>query len=297
MKTGAAGPADAGALVSWTAGTAFFVGIHAAALGAFWTGCAPAAAAAALAAYAVRMFGITAGYHRYFSHASFRTGRAFQLALAVLGAASAQKGPLWWAGHHRNHHLYADTDKDVHSPVRGGFWWAHAGWILCDRYDATDLRAVARFARYPELRFLDRWHWLPAAALAGAMYALGAACARWAPGTRTSGPQMLVWGFAVSTVALYHATFSINSMAHRFGRRRYSTDDESRNNAWLALLTFGEGWHNNHHRCQSSERQGFFWWEIDFTHWTLSVLAAAGLVWSLRVPGPEVYAEAAGRPA
>ena len=278
--------------VAWTPGTAAFFAIHAAALGVLWLGWSPAALAVSLAVYVARMFGITGGYHRYFSHASYRTSRAFQFALGWLGACATQKGPLWWASHHRNHHLYADTDKDIHSPARRGFWWAHAGWILSDRFDAVDWKAIEQFARFPELRLLDRWHWVAPGSLAIALYAFGAALARWTPGLRTNGAQMLVWGFAVSTVALYHATFSINSLAHRFGRRRYRTADDSRNNFWLALITLGEGWHNNHHRCQYSERQGFFWWEVDVTHYALSALAKLGLVWDLRVPAREVYLEA-----
>jgi stearoyl-CoA desaturase (delta-9 desaturase) len=278
--------------IRWTKGSVAFFILHASALAVFAVGWSRAAVAAAAAAYAARMFGITGGYHRYFSHASYRTSRAFQFALAWLGACAAQKGPLWWAGHHRNHHLYADTEKDVHSPKYGGVWWSHAGWILSDRFDAVDWRAISQFARFPELRWLEERHWLPPVTLAAGMYALGAVLARVAPGLHTDGPQMLVWGFVLSTVVLYHATFSINSLAHRWGRRRYATADDSRNNPWLALLTLGEGWHNNHHRCQYSERQGFFWWEVDLTHYALSVLASFGLVWDLRAPAREVYAEA-----
>ena len=289
QKASPRGRADS---ISWTAGSLTFFAIHAGVLGVLWLGWSPAALAVAVAVYAARMFGITGGYHRYFAHASYRTNRAFQFALGWLGACATQKGPLWWAGHHRNHHLYSDTEKDVHSPVRRGFWWAHAGWILSDRFDEVDWKAIEQFARFPELRLLDRWHWVAPGSLAIALYALGAGLARWAPGLRTNGPQMLVWGFAVSTVALYHATFSINSLAHRWGRRRYSTPDDSRNNWWLALITFGEGWHNNHHRCQYSERQGFYWWEVDLTHYALVALSGLGLVWDLRAPAREVYGEA-----
>ncbi len=276
--------------MAWTPGSVVFIVLHAGAAAALKVGWSPVAVAAALGAYAARMFAITGGYHRYFSHASYRTSRAFQFALGWLGACAAQKGPLWWAGHHRNHHLYADTEKDIHSPARKGFWWAHVGWVLSDRFDETDWKAIAQFAKFPELRLLDRWHWIAPATFAAAMYAFGVFCARFAPGLRTSGPQMLVWGFVISTVVLYHATFSINSLAHRWGRRRYATADDSRNNFWLALLTFGEGWHNNHHHCQSSERQGFFWWEIDATHYALAALARLRLVWDLRAPARDVYA-------
>lgn len=265
--------------ISWTAGTWAFMLIHASALLVFVVGWSPEAILAGIVTYAARMFAITGGYHRYFSHASYRTGRAFQFALAWLGAAAVQKGPLWWAGHHRSHHLYADTEKDIHSPVRGGFWWAHAGWILSDRFEATDWKSIKEFAKFPELRFLDSWHWLPPLTLAVGLYVYG-------------GPKFLVWGFFASTVALYHATFMINSLAHRWGSRRFSTTDDSRNNLWLALLTLGEGWHNNHHRAQYSERQGFYWWEVDLTHYALKVCSWFGLVWDLRAPARDVYAEA-----
>ncbi|MDE2509759.1 MAG: acyl-CoA desaturase [Elusimicrobia bacterium] len=279
--------------ISWSVGSASFFALHVSAFAVFWTGWSEAALAAAAATYLIRMFAITGGYHRYFSHASYRTSRAFQFALGWIGASAVQKGPLWWAGHHRGHHLHADTEKDIHSPVREGFWWAHIGWILSDRFDAVDWKAIKEFARFPELRFLDEWFWLPPAVLAAALYVAGAALKRWAPGLDTNGPQMLAWGFAVSTVALYHATFSINSLAHRWGRRRFRTSDESRNNVWLAVITLGEGWHNNHHRCQYSERQGFFWWEVDMTHYALMALAALGVVWDLRGPARDVYADAA----
>lgn len=251
----------------------------------------------AAACYAVRMFAITGGYHRYFAHASYRTGRAFQFALAWLGACAAQKGPLWWAGHHRNHHLHSDTERDIHSPARGGFWWSHVGWVLSDRFDRAPLESIREFARYPELRWLDRFHWLPPLCLAAAMYLAGDLLGRWLPSTGTSGKRMLLWGFCVSTVALYHATFSVNSLAHRWGKRRWDTGDDSRNNLWIALITLGEGWHNNHHRVQYSERQGVRWWELDLTHGALKALSWAGLVWDLRVAPPEAYGRPLDTPA
>jgi stearoyl-CoA desaturase (delta-9 desaturase) len=269
--------------VAWSASLPFFA-LHAACLPVLWVGAVPVELAVALGAYLARMFAITGGYHRYFAHASYRTSRTFQFALAWLGAASAQKGPLWWAGHHRNHHLYSDTEKDIHSPVRGGLWWSHVGWILSTRFDRAPLESIKEFARYPELRFLDRYHWLVPVSLATVLFAAGAALARWAPSLGTNGPRLLLWGFVVSTVVLYHATFSINSLAHRWGSRRYATSDDSRNNPWLALITLGEGWHNNHHRAQYSERQGFFWWEIDVTHYALKALSWFGVVWDLRAP-------------
>ena len=220
------------------------------------------------ASYVVRMFGVTAGYHRYFSHRSYKLGRVAQGVMAVLAQTSGQKGVLWWAAHHRAHHRHADTAHDVHSP-REGFWWAHFGWILSSRHDTYDPRRVADFGRYPELRWLDRHHWVPTAACGIAIWAMG-------------GVAAFVWGYIVATVALYHATFAINSVAHIFGSRPYPTSDDSRNNAPLALLTMGEGWHNNHHHCMSSCRQGVGWRQIDLTYAGLRVLDLLGIARDLR---------------
>lgn len=246
-----------------------FVAIHAGLLALPWVGASAGAVGVAVALYALRMFAITAFYHRYFSHHAFRTSRAAQFVFAVLGASAAQRGPLWWASHHRHHHVHADEPQDSHSALQHGFVWSHLGWFMADGNFRTRTALVRSFAAYPELRFLDRFDALVPALLAIALYAAG-------------GLQWLVWGFCVSTVAVYHATFSINSLAHRFGTRRYATRDQSRNNFWLALLTFGEGWHNNHHHYPASARQGFFWWEIDLSWWGLALLARAGIVWDLK---------------
>jgi stearoyl-CoA desaturase (delta-9 desaturase) len=255
-----------------------FVGMHLACLGVFVVGVSPAALWTALALYALRMFAITGFYHRYFSHRAFRTSRALQFAFALLGAASVQRGPLWWAAHHRHHHRHADTERDVHAP-RHGFWRSHVGWFLTARNFATDHDAVKDLGRYPELRWLDRYDIAVPVAFAAALTAFGA----WlGPAQGTSGAQMLVWGFFVSTVVLFHATVTINSLAHRFGRRRYATRDDSRNNWLLALLTFGEGWHNNHHHFPGAARQGVAWWEVDLTWYLLRAMAALGLVWDLK---------------
>jgi stearoyl-CoA desaturase (delta-9 desaturase) len=238
------------------------------------------------------MFAITAGYHRYFSHASFKTGRLFQFALAWIGASAAQKGPLWWAAHHRHHHAASDSDDDVHSPVTRGFWWSHLGWIFSRGYRETNWTLVRNLARYPELRWINRHSLVPPAVLATALLGAGAALRRWLPASQTDGVQLLVWGFFVSTVLLYHATFAVNSLAHVYGTRRFPTTDASRNNLWIALVTLGEGWHNNHHFAPTSARQGFFWWEIDVTHGVLVVLSWLGLVWDLRPPPERVYTDA-----
>ena len=219
--------------------------------------------------YAVRMFGITGGYHRYFSHRSFKLGRVAQFVLAVIAQSSGQKGVLWWAALHREHHRHADEEGDIHSPLRQGFWWSHAGWVLSNEHDVYDARKIADFAKFPELRWLDRHHWVPTTVLALGTYLAG-------------GAAGLVWGYLVPTVLLYHCTFAINSIAHLFGTRRFETGDGSRNNWWLALVTFGEGWHNNHHHSMASARQGYRWWEIDITYGVLKVLSWVGIARDLR---------------
>ncbi|MEO7853811.1 MAG: acyl-CoA desaturase [Rubrivivax sp.] len=255
-----------------------FIAIHAGCLAVPWVGVSTTAVVTAVALYAVRMFAITGFYHRYFAHHAFRTGRVAQFIFAVLGAAAVQRGPLWWASHHRHHHVHADEPEDSHSALQHGLAWSHIGWFMARGNFRPRTELVPAFARFPELRFLDRWDALVPALLIGALYAAG-------------GAQLVVWGFCVSTVALYHATFSINSLAHRFGTRRYATPDASRNNVWLALVTFGEGWHNNHHHYPAAARQGFFWWEIDMTYYALKALSVFGLVWDLKQPTEKALAE------
>jgi stearoyl-CoA desaturase (delta-9 desaturase) len=267
--------------------TAPFIAIHLGCLGAFWVGWSATAVATAVALYAVRMLAITGFYHRYFAHRTFHTSRAMQFVFAALGALAVQRGPLWWASHHRHHHARSDKADDAHSPKQHGLLWSHLGWFMTRANFRTRLELVDDLARFAELRFLDRFDALLPLLLAGALYAVGAFLEYAAPQLDTTGAQLLVWGFCISTVALYHATFSVNSLAHTIGRRRYATRDHSRNNWWLALLTFGEGWHNNHHHFPGSARQGFYWWEVDITYYILRALAAAGLVWNLKaVPAP-----------
>ncbi len=259
-----------------------FMGLHLLCFGVIWTGWSPVAVAVAVALYTLRLLAITGFYHRYFSHRAFRTSRAVQFLFAVLGASAVQRGPLWWAAQHRHHHAHADGPLDPHSARRHGFLWSHLGWFLTRENFRTRLERVPDLARYPELRFLDRYDALVPLLLAALLFAAGEWLAWAAPGLGTDGWQLVVWGFAISTVALYHVTFTINSLAHRFGRRRYATRDDSRNNFWLALLTFGEGWHNNHHHYPASARQGFRWWEIDIAYYFLRLLALTGLIWDLR---------------
>jgi stearoyl-CoA desaturase (delta-9 desaturase) len=259
--------------VAWVKSIPFIV-LHLMPFGLLWTGVRLRDLVLCFALYYVRMFFITAGYHRYFGHRAFKTGRLMQFVLALGGAMAAQKGALWWAGHHRHHHKYSDMPEDIHSPKRG-FWWSHVGWILCTKYEDTPVDRIKDFVKYPELRFLDRYHLLPPTALGVAIYLWGGASALFA-------------GFFLSTVLLYHGTFVINSVTHVWGRRRYATTDTSKNSLLLALVTLGEGWHNNHHYFQASANQGFFWWEIDISYYVLKMLSWVGLVWGLKKPPAKV---------
>ncbi|MBX3374551.1 MAG: acyl-CoA desaturase [Phycisphaeraceae bacterium] len=272
-----------------------FIGLHLACGLVFIAGFSWAALTVAVLLYLGRMFAITGFYHRYFSHRTFRTSRAFQLVMAIAGAAAAQRGPLWWAGHHRHHHNHSDDDRDTHSPARRGFWMAHMGWFMTPRAFSVPERLVRDWVRYPELRMLDRFDWVVPVLLAAACFALGVGLDLAAPGLGTSGFQVFVWGFIVSTVCVYHATYTINSLAHRWGRQRFATGDDSRNNMLLALVTLGEGWHNNHHHFPASTRQGFYWWEIDLTYYGLVLLRWLGLIWDLRpVPAQVLERSRAG---
>lgn len=259
-----------------------FIGLHLACLGVIWVGWSPVAVAAAGGLYLVRMFALTAFYHRYFSHRAFSTHRVTQFLFALLANTAVQRGPLWWAAHHRHHHRHSDKPEDVHSPVQHGFLRSHLGWFLTRGGFQTRNDQIPDLARYPELRLLDRFNNLVPIALATGTLALGAWLEDAYPELGTSGPQMLVWGFFISTTVLFHASVTINSLAHRFGRRRFQTADNSRNNWWLALLTLGEGWHNNHHRFPGSARQGMCWWEIDLTWYGLKLLERLGLIWDLK---------------
>lgn len=259
-----------------------FLILHLSCFAVIWVGWNLFAVLFAVALYGLRMFAVTGFYHRYFSHKAFRTSRVLQFIFALLGATAVQRGPLWWASQHRHHHVNSDQMEDSHSPVQHGFLWSHLGWFLSKAHFATRTERVKELSQYPELRFLDRFDVIVPTLFALAIYGLGEWLATAAPSLGTNGWQLLVWGFAISTVALYHATFSVNSLAHAWGTRRYETRDHSRNNLFIALLTMGEGWHNNHHHYPGSARQGFYWWEIDFTYYGLRLLAACGLIWDLK---------------
>lgn len=264
--------------------------LHLSAVLVIWTGVSGVALGIAVLLFVLRAFGLTAGYHRYFSHRAYRTSRPAQFALAFLGASAAQQGPLWWAAHHRRHHRYSDQEGDPHSPVTRGLWWAHMGWLLCKRFRQTDAERIKDFIVFPELRFLDRFHWIAPLALAALLYALGAGLGARSPQLGTSAAQMVVCGFILSTLALYHVTYAVNSLGHSYGSQPYDAGDGSRNNPWLAPITLGDGWHNNHHRFPRAARHGFHPSEPDPTFWALRALAAIGLVWDLHPVPAEAYA-------
>lgn len=258
-----------------------FILMHLACLLVFVVGWSPVALCVAVLSYLIRMFAITAFYHRYFSHKAFKTSRFCQFLFALLGATATQRGPIWWASHHRRHHIYSDQEKDAHSP-RHGFLWSHMGWFLCLKNFATRTQSVRDLLKFPELRWLDRFDITIPILYATALWGLGKWLQVVFPELNTNGWQMLIWGYFVSSVVLIHCTLMVNSLAHVLGSRRYVTNDDSRNNGLLALLTLGEGWHNNHHHYPVSARQGFFWWEIDVSYYLLRLMSLFGLIWDLQ---------------
>lgn len=258
-----------------------FILVHVACLLVFVVGWSPIVIVVALLSYFIRMFAITAFYHRYFSHKAFRTSRVCQFLFGLLGATATQRGPIWWASHHRRHHRYSDTDRDMHSP-RKGFWWSHMGWFLSSKHFTTREQWVRDLIKFPELRFLDRFDIVIPVLYAVALWGFGKWLEISFPELGTTGWQMLVWGYFVSTIVLLHCTLSINSLSHVWGNQRYQTGDDSRNNGFLALITLGEGWHNNHHHYPVSARQGFYWWEIDISYYLLKLMSWCGLIWDLQ---------------
>jgi len=269
-----------------------FVILHAGCLGVIWTGWSWFAVWAAVALYFVRMFAVTGIFHRYFSHKTYSTSRLGQFLLALWTGTTVQRGALWWAYHHRHHHQHSDDPEDAHSPHVHGFWWAHIGWITSKRNFPTDYSKIKDLAKYPELVWLNRFDIVVPVLFATSLFLLGSYLETAAPALGTSGGQLLVWGFFISTTVLFHGTASINSFTHLWGNRRFNTTDDSRNSFILALITLGEGWHNNHHRYQSSTRNGFYWWEIDPTYYGLKLLSWTGFIWGLKPVPKSIYEEA-----
>jgi stearoyl-CoA desaturase (Delta-9 desaturase) len=271
--------------------------LHLGALGVLFVPFHPEVLWVLAATFFVRMFAVEAGYHRYFSHRAFKTSRVFQFVLAVLGASSGQRGALWWAAHHRSHHRHSDTEGDLHSPLHG-FWHSHIGWLLEERNVDTNLDLIPDFARYPELRLLNKLYHVPLLLLLVGLAVAGAS--GWL-GPHIGGWQAVLWGFFLSTALVLHATLAVNSVAHASGRwhgyRRYATADASLNHVWLAIPTMGAALHNNHHRYAPAARAGFAWYEIDLSYVVLKGLAALGLVWGLRPVPADVLCEGGLLPA
>lgn len=265
-----------------------FILINLSCLFAFVVGFSWVALITAVVVCYVRVFALTGFYHRYFSHRAYKTNRFWQFIFAILGASAIQRGPLWWASHHRKHHAIADESNDVHSPMHHGFWWSHMGWFLSRQNYFYDSKNISDLTKYPELVFLDRYDILVPTLLGFSMFAFGMVLNYFVPSLHTNGAQMLVWGFSISTIMLYHITFCVNSMAHKFGKQSYQTKDNSRNNWFLAILTFGEGWHNNHHHYPASARQGFYFWQIDITYYVLLLFKKLGIIWDVKVVPEQV---------
>lgn len=266
---------------------AVFLGMaafHLACLGAFRTGVSTVAALVAIGAYVVRAWGVTAGFHRLLAHNAFRTGRFTRFIMTLLGSLAVQGGPLWWVSHHRNHHRYTETPKDIHSPTNNGFWYSHIGWMSDKACFEGNASNVKELHKYPEIKALQRFYPLLILAQALFFFGLGWTLNFFWPQLGTSGTQMLVWGFFISTVLLWHATFMVNSVCHIWGQKPYDAGDDSTNNWIVATLTLGEGWHNNHHKFSYSARHGLEWWQLDITYLSLRVLEALGLVRDLKLP-------------
>ncbi len=264
-----------------------FIGLHLACLLVFVVGVSWLAVLVCMLSYFIRMFAITAFYHRYFSHKSFKTSRPVQAVFAAIGATATQRGPIWWAAHHRHHHIHADDADDGHSP-RDGFWHSHIKWFLMKKNFQVKSKHVKDLKQFPELNFIDRYDIIFPIILATALFILGGYLESAYPELNTSAGQLLIWGYFISTVMLSHVTYCINSLAHMFGFRTYETNDDSRNNFVLAIFTLGEGWHNNHHCSPGSVKQGFKWWQVDFSYYGLYIMYKLGLIWDLKYPNKDL---------
>lgn len=277
-----------------------FIILHLLPLGALFTGATLFDWIVCAVLYVTRMFWVTGGYHRYFSHKTYKTSRWFQFLIAFFSQTSVQKGALWWASHHRVHHRHSDTEQDPHSMKLFGFWYSHMGWIASRKHKNTEFKIIGDYAKFPELVWLNKYHLVPPLFLALVVMAIGGIVngGSIAAMFTSAGFSTLFIGFFLSTILLFHGTFSINSLMHKIGNQRYKSGDESRNSLILALVTLGEGWHNNHHYYQVSARQGFFWWEIDITYYGLKMLSWMGLIWDLRgVPDHVKHPEPSKRAA
>ncbi len=265
-----------------------YLGLHLGLISLFFVGYSHTALLMFILMYVIRMFAITGFYHRYFSHKTFKTSRVVQFCFSIIGASAVQRGPLWWASHHRRHHVHSDTRNDRHSPKVHNFLWSHTGWFLTKANFITETKWIKELLMYPELRLVDRFDSLIPILTCILLYVFGELLRFLYPELNVNGWQLIAWGFVLSTIFLYHSTFLINSASHLWGKKRYQTRDGSKNNFLLALLTFGEGWHNNHHHYPGSARQGFYWWEVDITYYLLRAMAALGIIWDLRTVSPNI---------
>ncbi|MCY2966382.1 MAG: acyl-CoA desaturase [Planctomycetota bacterium] len=289
MSTTTASPLPWYRQIDWLGMVPFFA-MHLGCLAVFWVGWSWTALAVAFVVYAVRGMALTGFYHRYFAHKAFQTSRWFQFLWAFIGCAAAQRGPIWWAAHHRDHHSHSDEPEDEHSPIQHTFLWSHMGWFMTEPNAQLRVKRVPDLMKFPELVFINKYDGIAVLTHGLLMYGLGWALQTWAPQLGVTAWQMFVWGFLISTVFLYHVTYCINSLAHVLGRRRFITTDHSRNNWLLALFAFGEGWHNNHHYYPASARNGFYWWEVDVTYYMIWTFEKLGLVWNVK-PVPEKVLE------
>ncbi len=231
-------------------------------------------------------FGISLGYHRLHTHRSFQVPLGLEYLFALFGAMTLEGGPIFWVATHRIHHQKSDQAGDPHSP-RDGAWWAHIGWILFGETNHNNTKMMSKYA--PDLakhRFyiwLNNYHWVPTVVLAAVLFAIG-------------GLPLMLWAVCVRIVVGLHATWLVNSATHLWGTRRFETKDDSRNSWWVALMTFGEGWHNNHHAHPTSARHGLAWYEFDISWISLKIMKVLGIAKNIRVaklPEREAVREAA----
>ena len=256
-------------LITTVAMTAFHVG----AIAAFWfidTG----AILAAFVLYVVGgSLGIGLAYHRLLTHRGYKTYRWLEYFLTLCGTLALEGGPIFWVATHRIHHQHSDKDGDPHTP-REGTYWAHVGWILTGQAMHHDTEILKRYvpdlARDPFHVGLTRWHWVPQVVVGLGLLAFG-------------GIPYVLWGVFFRTTFGLHCTWLVNSATHLWGSRRFRTRDDSTNNWWVALLSFGEGWHNNHHAHPVSARHGLAWYEFDFNWIVIRTLRLFGLVWDVKV--------------
>jgi len=249
---------------------------HLSALLVFYVGFSWTALAVFFFSFLIRAFGVSAGYHRYFSHRSFKTSRPFQFVLAFLGASAGQKGPLSWVTSHRIHHRTSDTQADPHTPQKG-FFYGYLGWLLPVDALHTDLNLTADFAKYPEIRWINKFHNVGPLTVIILCGFFGKYLSIHFPQLGTSALQLIVWGFILSTLATLHGTLMINTICHSEKERHHSTNDFSSNVPWLLPFTLGENWHHNHHRYPKSANCGLEKGQIDFIFIGICLLEKLGL--------------------